>query len=107
VAELKALSEMSDSEINFSDIPSLNDAFWKNAVKNTFYRPIKTSTTVGLIQTYELGPKVNARVKVLIRIQFQKCIKLAAVDIGSFVSPNGAQCDSPGQRPGSCGHDDF
>jgi len=39
VAELKALSEMSDSEINFSDIPSLNDAFWTKAVKNTFYKP--------------------------------------------------------------------
>lgn len=37
------------------------------------------------------------------RIQLQKGIKLAAGDIGSFVSPNGAQCDSPGPRaaPGS------
>ncbi|MCB1777135.1 MAG: BrnA antitoxin family protein [Candidatus Competibacteraceae bacterium] len=45
-AELKALSEMPDSEIDYSDIPPLDDAFWKNAVRNPFYKPTKTSTTV-------------------------------------------------------------
>jgi len=47
-AELKALSEMPDSEIDYSDIPPLDDAFWKNAVRNPFYRPTKSSTTVRL-----------------------------------------------------------
>lgn len=45
-AELKALAEMPDSEIDYSDIPPLDDAFWKNAVRNPFYKPTKTSTTV-------------------------------------------------------------
>lgn len=45
-AELKALSEMPDGEIDYSDIPPLDDAFWKNAVRNPFYKPTKTSTTV-------------------------------------------------------------
>ena len=45
-AELKALSTMPDSTIDFSDIPALDDAFWKNAVQNPLYRPTKTSTTV-------------------------------------------------------------
>ena len=45
-AELNALSEMPDSEIDTSDIPQLGDAFWKNAVRNPFYKPTKTSTTV-------------------------------------------------------------
>lgn len=45
-AQLNTLSEMSDSEIDFSDIPPLDDAFFKNAVKNPFYRPTKKSTTV-------------------------------------------------------------
>ncbi|MDL2210670.1 BrnA antitoxin family protein [Desulfovibrio sp. OttesenSCG-928-O18] len=45
-AELKALSEMPDSEIDYSDIPPLDDAFWKEAVRNPFYKPTKTSTTV-------------------------------------------------------------
>jgi uncharacterized protein (DUF4415 family) len=46
VAELKALSDMADSEIDLSDIPPLNEAFWKSAVRNPFYKPTKTSTTV-------------------------------------------------------------
>jgi len=45
-AEIKALSEMPDSEIDYSDIPPLDDTFWKNAVRNPFYKPTKTSTTV-------------------------------------------------------------
>ncbi|MBN6742539.1 BrnA antitoxin family protein [Acidithiobacillus sp. MC6.1] len=45
-AELRALSEMPDSEIDTSDIPPLDEAFWKQAVRNPFYRPTKTSTTV-------------------------------------------------------------
>ena len=44
--ELKALSEMPDSEIDYSDIPPLDDTFWKNAIQNPFYKPTKTSTTV-------------------------------------------------------------
>jgi uncharacterized protein (DUF4415 family) len=45
-AELKALAVMPDSEIDFSDIPPLDDSFWKHAVRNPFYKPTKTSTTV-------------------------------------------------------------
>ena len=45
-AELKALAEMPDSTIDYSDIPPLDEAFWKNAVQNPFYKPTKTSTTV-------------------------------------------------------------
>lgn len=45
-AELKALPGMPDSEIDLSDIPPLDDTFWKNAVRNPFYKPTKTSTTV-------------------------------------------------------------
>ena len=45
-AELKALAEMPDSAIDHSDIAPLDDAFWKNAVQNPFYKPTKTSTTV-------------------------------------------------------------
>ena len=45
-AELNALTERPDSEIDYSDIPRLDEAFWKNATPNPFYRPTKTSTTV-------------------------------------------------------------
>jgi uncharacterized protein (DUF4415 family) len=45
-AELKALKRQPESDIDYSDIPSLSDAFWKNAVRNPLYKPTKTSTTV-------------------------------------------------------------
>jgi uncharacterized protein (DUF4415 family) len=45
-AELAALAARPDSEIDFSDIPPLTEEFWKNAVRNPFYKPTKTSTTV-------------------------------------------------------------
>ena len=32
-AELKALAEMPDSAIDYSDIPPLDGSFWKNAVR--------------------------------------------------------------------------
>ena len=40
-ARLKALAEMPDSEIDYSDIPSLDDAFWARAVRNPFLRKSK------------------------------------------------------------------
>jgi uncharacterized protein (DUF4415 family) len=45
-AELEALAKMPDSEIDFSDIAPLDESFWKQAVRNPFYKPVKTSTTV-------------------------------------------------------------
>ncbi|HZZ36962.1 MAG TPA: BrnA antitoxin family protein [Caulobacteraceae bacterium] len=43
---LSALAERPDSEIDYSDIPPLDDAFWKNAVRGRFYRPVKRQLTV-------------------------------------------------------------
>ena len=47
-AEIKALAEMPDDAVDTSDIPPLDDDFWKKAVRNPFYKPTKTSTTVRL-----------------------------------------------------------
>jgi uncharacterized protein (DUF4415 family) len=47
-AELEALRALPDSAIDYSDIPPLTDEFWKNAMRNPFYKPTKTSTTVRL-----------------------------------------------------------
>lgn len=44
--EIDELAAMPDSAIDHSDIPTLDDAFWKNAVRNPFYKPTKTVTTV-------------------------------------------------------------
>lgn len=35
-AEIKALSELPDSKIDYSDIPQLPDEFWKNTAPNPF-----------------------------------------------------------------------
>jgi len=47
-AELRALAAQPESSIDYSDQPLLDEAFWRNAVRNPFYRPNKTSTTVRL-----------------------------------------------------------
>ena len=45
-AELKALAEIPDSQIDYSDIPPLTDAFWTSAVRGQFDRPTKTHASV-------------------------------------------------------------
>ena len=45
-ARLEALVERPECETNFSDIPELDESFWKNAVQNPFYKPTKQVTTV-------------------------------------------------------------
>lgn len=45
-AELKALAARPDSEINYSDIPQLDDQFWARAVPNPFFKPVKQHATV-------------------------------------------------------------
>lgn len=45
-AELKALSHVSERAIDYSDIPPLDDDFWKTAVRNPLYKPTKKLTTV-------------------------------------------------------------
>ena len=39
---LMRLSQRPDSEIDFSEIPALTASFWKNAVRNPFYRPVSS-----------------------------------------------------------------
>jgi uncharacterized protein (DUF4415 family) len=44
--EARALAAMPDDTIDYSDIPPLTEDFWKNAVRNPFYRPVKKQLTV-------------------------------------------------------------
>jgi uncharacterized protein (DUF4415 family) len=46
IAELKALAERPDSEIDYSDIPPLDETFWARGVRNPFYKPVKTHASV-------------------------------------------------------------
>jgi uncharacterized protein (DUF4415 family) len=57
-AALERLAELPDEAIDYSDIPPLDENFWKNAKRNPFfwkeigdsglYRPVKKQTTVRL-----------------------------------------------------------
>jgi uncharacterized protein (DUF4415 family) len=44
--ELAALAARPDAEVDRSDIPPLTEAFWSEAARGRFYKPIKSSTTV-------------------------------------------------------------
>lgn len=45
-AELKALAQKPDSEIDYSDIPALDEAFLARALPNPFFKPVKTHASV-------------------------------------------------------------
>lgn len=45
-AELRALAERPDSEIDYSDIPQLDEKFWVRAVPNPFFKPVKVHASV-------------------------------------------------------------
>ena len=44
--ELKELAALPDSEIDHSDIPGAPEKFWKDAVRNPWYRPRKKQVTL-------------------------------------------------------------
>jgi uncharacterized protein (DUF4415 family) len=46
LAELRALAERPEEDIDFSDIPEVTD--WSGAVVGKFYRPVKEAVTVRL-----------------------------------------------------------
>jgi uncharacterized protein (DUF4415 family) len=40
-ARLSMLDKMPEEKIDYSDIPPMSDDFWKNAIRNPFYKPTK------------------------------------------------------------------
>ena len=44
--ELAKLARMPESAIDLSDLPELTETFWRNAVPNPFYRPVKKQITL-------------------------------------------------------------
>lgn len=46
--EVARLAALPDRTIDYSDVPPLTDKFWKNAVRNPFYRPVKRQLTFRL-----------------------------------------------------------
>ncbi len=82
-AELKALKSKPDSTVDYSDIPPLSDTFWKSAVRNPFYRPKKTSTTVRidsdvLLWLRAYGKGYQSRINAILRREMLASIKSVA-----------------------------
>lgn len=46
--KLAQLAAEPDATIDVTDIPELREQFWRNAVRNPFYRPVKQQLTVRL-----------------------------------------------------------
>jgi uncharacterized protein (DUF4415 family) len=60
-AEVAALLAMPDKEIDKSDIAQLAPEFWKNAVRNPFYKATKQSTTVRVDSDVLMWLKSNGK----------------------------------------------
>ena len=81
-SDLDALLSRPDSEIDTTDIPPLTDEFWKNAVRNPFYKPTKTSTTVRvdsdvLVWLKSQGKGYQTRINAILRKAMLKEISKA------------------------------
>lgn len=48
IAELQALADLPDDQIDFSDMPETTDADWVDAVRGRFYHPVKRQLTLRL-----------------------------------------------------------
>ncbi len=48
IDRMRELAARPDSDIDFSDIPELDDAFFENAKQGTMYRLVKKQTTLRL-----------------------------------------------------------
>ncbi len=86
-AELKALWAAPKSTIDYSDIPPLPEDFRKKAVRNPFYRPTKTSTTVRIdsdvlhwLRSY--GKGYQSRLNAILRREMLASIKIAQAKHG-------------------------
>lgn len=47
-AQIERLKAMSDDDIDYSDIPPLDETFWKNGIRNPYFRPVKQQLTLRL-----------------------------------------------------------
>jgi uncharacterized protein (DUF4415 family) len=70
--EIAKVAAMPDSKIDYSDIPPLTEKFWKNAVRNPFYRPVKQQLTVRLdkdvvVWLREQGKGYQTKINALLR----------------------------------------
>ncbi len=44
--EIDQIAELSDADIDFSDIPEQNPEDWKHSIRGIFYKPVKRQLTL-------------------------------------------------------------
>lgn len=81
--KLKALAARPDSEIDTTDIPEMTEEQWRNAVRNPFYKPTKTSTTVRidsdvLAWLRSQGKGYQSRLNAILRREMLNALKRSA-----------------------------
>ena len=77
VGKASAKGNPPDAQIDTSDIAPLNEDFFRRAVRNPFYRPIKQSTTVRidadvLAWLKAQGPGYQTRINSLLRAAMER-----------------------------------
>jgi uncharacterized protein (DUF4415 family) len=82
LANLQALANRPDSEIDFSDIPELTDEQWKNAERGSFYRPVKLQITARvdadvLAWLKAQGKGYQSRINAILRREMLAAVKAA------------------------------
>ena len=70
--QIASLAALPDNQIDYSDIPQLRTDFWKSAVRNPFYRPVKQQLTVRLdadvlVWLRKQGKGYQTRINTLLR----------------------------------------
>ena len=84
-AEIASLRAKPETEIDYSEIPPLGDAFWKSAVRNPLYRPTKTSTTVRIDSDVLLwlraqGRGYQSRINTILRREMLESLQSSATN---------------------------
>lgn len=82
MAALRAEPPADDSEIDYSDIPQLDDDFWENAVRGLFYRPVKKQISLRIDADViawlkEDGPDWHIRLNAYLRREMQRSRRAA------------------------------
>jgi uncharacterized protein (DUF4415 family) len=80
--ELRALAARPESEIDTSDIPELSKERWANAIRGSFYRPVKEQLTtrvdsdvVAWLKSY--GKGYQSRLNAILRREMLASLKLS------------------------------
>ena len=79
-AELEVLAQRPESAIDTSDIPPATEAFFQNAERGRFYRPVKQSTTIRidadvLAWLRSQGKGYQSRINAILRREMLESLK--------------------------------